>query len=300
MTTVNHIYEEIFKYAQNDLPTVKQRDTLVDSIFNKFDTDKDGKLSEKDGMNDFYKEAFELDTNTSITKEQLKEKIGDIAYEMSFKEDSELPESDFSENYVTPEEAKKKKESGAANGAEVFRLIKGDTPDHKYTTVNKILADIDKTNVVDFIQSFNKANKTEYVVTQEGLIEYLDDEHDSNNPIKMENKKNIITSLLEAAKEKGLESDGEYIELQSILEMYNSDGACAGQEKFNQRMNNNWTNVANYTVSGASALGVFGGWIGAGIGAVAGAIAGFVDRNTYNEQIDKLMNSLCEKIKNAK
>ena len=307
MTTINHIYEEIFKYAQNELPTVKERNSLVDSIFEKLDTDKDGKLSEKDGMNDFYKEAFGLDTKTFLTKEQLKNEIGNIAYEMSFIDDSELPDSDFSSAYVTPEEAEKIKELGAANGATVYRLINGDTPDHNYTTVNKILEKINKNNVVDFIQGFNVANGA----SPEGLLEYLDDEHDSVNPIKMENKKNIITSLLEVAKEKGLEQDGAYIELQTILVMYNSDGAFAGQEKFNQKMNSNWENICKYSASGAASCGTIGGFLGAGffswatattgaiIGGIGGAITGFFDHNTYNERIDELMNSLCKKINNA-
>lgn len=257
------LFNEIIKYAQKEKPTNSDRNTIVDTIFNKLNTDSNNQLDNNDQMNDFYKKYFGIDISGSLTKAELKKKIDDIAYEMSFEEDG--PVSDYAKAY----EKKKNLDNAYEKGSWLYEKLSGATDERYYTRINKYIDSerLDKDNIIGFLSGFYSHN------SNEGIIEYLDDEHDDVGKIKMENKKNIIQSLINRAEELGLSDDPDVEELKMFLDDY------SGEEMKNEKTFNN------------------GGWCDFSHGIWEGILSIFGDRVTDNEKIDKCLKSLYETIK---
>ena len=196
-----------------------------------------------------------------------------------------------------------------AAGNELYHILDGNTDDYMYDRVNEIIDSehLDKDNVMKILEGFYAAK------SHEGLIEMLDDEWDGG-AILMDNKKNIIASLIQHAREKGFGNDADVQNLQRLFKQYTT-GNLKDATDFN---NNGWTkfnhnrgsSIASGFVAGAATgatWGLVGGPLapatslgGAIGGAIVGAVAGAMDRVTDNEVIDELMKKIYTKIKNPK
>lgn len=189
--------------------------------------------------------------------------------------------------------------SPATMGRKLYKLTDGDTDSHQYNRVNKILEQVDKDNVVQFLNSYNSKKKynPNSITHTEGIIEMLDDEWDGG-AIKMDNKKHLIEAFLEKAKELKLEGTDEYKEIEDILENYQEDGKYANKKTFNHGVKGFFGKKSTYSGAAAgAAIGSIFGIVGAAVGAVAGGlIGGLFKRRTDNENIDMYMKILLGKM----
>lgn len=292
------VREEMIRYAQNDEATVKDRDKLVDTIFAKLDTNSDGKLSDKDKINSDWKELFGIDSSVSLTKRALASKLDDVLVEMSIKEaEGDVIENDYSESYISPEMQAEINQNAKDTGAELFDLIDGYTANYKYSIVNEILEGVNKDNVLDILEGYYSKRSS---ANPEGIIEALDDEYDGG-AITMENKKNLINSMLELAEENGLGNSVDCRIIRAILKMYDEGGTQETAKTFNHNHQYTIAGVVEGAAAGATAGAVVGGgifsWATAAIGAVGGALGCFVDGKTDNEELDEAINNLRAKLK---
>lgn len=220
MTSVNNIFNKIIEYAQNDFATESEKKELVTSIFSTLDTDKDKDLDNDDKINDLYKKYFGIEKSGKLTEKDLMQKIDDIAYNISFEE---APDSDYSDDYVTPEKQAEldekqcvKDDLAYTNGYELYNMLDGKTSAIEYQDINIILEDLNKDNIMKFLEGFYSHGDSE------GIIEFLDDEWDGD-AISMNGKMNIIKSFLEHAKEKGFDNTIYYKRIERILDGYDSE-----------------------------------------------------------------------------
>ena len=107
-------------------------------------------------------------------------------------EDEKVEKRDEKETNVTEQNEAK------ANGKFVGEKLIGYTDSYVYTEVNNKLSELDEDNIVSFLDGYYVDAKRLGKV--EGLIEKLDDEYDGGT-ITMDNKKNIVNSLLTVAEE---------------------------------------------------------------------------------------------------
>lgn len=170
---------------------------------------------------------------------------------------------------ATTDETTATKEQARANGNWVRQAIAGYTEEFDYVTVNKYISSeyLNKDNVVEFLDGYYNNGKRGKI---EGIIEHLDDEYDKGE-IEFDNKVNIVTSLIERAKEAGV-SENYYEKLELII---NNTDKYAEKETFNKGGAGNWWK----SILGFMAGGIFWG------------------KYTYNEVIDKEMKTLAEQIK---
>lgn len=225
MTSVNNIFNKIIEYAQNDFATESEKKELVTSIFNTLDTDQDKDLDNDDKINDLYKKYFGIEKSGKLTEKDLMQKIDDIAYNISFEE---APDSDYSDEYVTPEkraelekEQRVKDDLAYTDGYELYNMLDGPTSGTEYIDINIMLEDLkrlNKDNIMKFLEGFYSHGDSE------GIIEFLDDEWEwGSAEISMNGKMNIIKSFLEHAKDKGFDNTIYYKRIERILDGYNSE-----------------------------------------------------------------------------
>lgn len=195
------------------------------------------------------------------------------------------------------------------NGENVFNTINGKTEDKEYKNITKTLNSLNKNTIVAFLDGYYQAKSEESIESSEGIIEHLDDEYDGGK-ISMKSKLNIVKSLLEAAKAKGLDQmpkiSKAVLELEEIYKQYNS-GNLKSKKDFDNNKEVSWSSVGNNIVAQAgigaaagAAIGVWGCGIAAAPGAiiggiagvVTGAITGFCDPITDDERIDKLITTI--------
>lgn len=314
------VMKAIKEYAGNSLPTDADADKLVNTIFDKLNTNNDNVLSADDKMSSDWKTLFGIDSSTKLSKSDLKAKIDDIVDEMSA--DGTVVENDYSEDYVSPEKQKEINAGAKQSGADLYDLIDGDTPDYAYSIVNEALEGVNKDNVLDFLNGYySKRDGDKYKIfgNHEGIMEALDDEWDGG-AISMDNKKNLATSLLALAEENGLGNSKDCKIIKAILKMYSEGGEQETATDFNHNRQINWKGAA--AAAGVSTAGVgtavlssflmnknIGGKIVQGISKVTNwlniaskrfawvipsaiTLAAACDTITDNERLDDAMNRL--------
>ena len=300
------------EYAGNSLATVKDRENLVDTIFKKLNTNNDKFLSAEDKMSSDWKTLFGIDDSTKLTKSALTAKIDDIVDEMSA--DGIVVENDYSEDYVSSEKQKEINAGAKQSGADLYKLINGNTANYAYSIVNETLEGVNKDNVLEFLNGYYSERGSG---NPEGIIEALDDEWDGG-AISMDNKKNLATSLLALAEENGLGNNSDCKIIRAILKMYSEGGSQETATDFNHNHRFGYVSdtcsavggvlgavavagkVLATAKTGAAAGAAAGGgvfsWATAAIGAVVAVGASFCDRVTDNEDLDAAMNRLRTKL----
>lgn len=202
-------------------------------------------------------------------------------------------------------------------GAELYNKLSGTTDNRYYNRINDTLASLDKENVVAFLKDYYDESGYDGSLSDEGIIEQLDDECDGGR-LKMENKRNLINSLMSKASDLGLSNDSDYKELEDYLSEYDDAHPDADTFRKDTWGRNFWGRLG--VATGAAATGAA---VGAGIGALAGlksggkfakkgaiigcivgAVADFIGQSFHigvhkhntGENIDSLMKSLFDKI----
>ena len=134
---------------------------------------------------------------------------------------------------------------------------------------------LNKNNIVEFLNGFYIHD------SHEGIIEFLDDEHDDGK-IKLENKVNIINSLIERAKEAGIDENQISGLLKDVVAHTRNytGGWFGGKNCFNKDAEPWWKITLRNAIPGT--FGCFGGTL---------------DTITYNEVIDEEMKKLHAEIK---
>lgn len=291
----------------------------MSSLFDEMDNGgvKDGKLSKDDGLTSAYESLFGITDSKFLTKQEFLGQIDTYVNKLGNER------ATLDNNYRNPDfKAPLSAEGAKEEGKNLYNLLKGDTENYKYQIANESLAKINKNNVVDFIKGFNTANEGKSW-TNEGIIEFLDDEWDGG-ALEFTNKKNIITSLLEAAKEKGLENTNEYKIIKAIIKQYEENGPCADAKDFRGNRKVDWTKVITGGIVSENDLttltSVTGGTIAAGaaikkigfkglakmglkgllkftgVGYAIGAAAGALDYTRDCERLDKAIEALINKM----
>ena len=149
-------------------------------------------------------------------------------------------------------------------GENTVEWIVGPTDDIYYPEIDTYLKELSENDVLDFLTPFYNRG-----IACEGIIEYLDDEHDSGL-ITIDGKKNLIKKFIEFAKSKGIsENDSRIKIIEVILNKYDTDA------------------YAEYTTFNHG-----GGWCNFSRGVGYGISSIFGDGRTDNEVIDEKMKSL--------
>ena len=122
------------------------------------------------------------------------------------------------------------KQQTSKNGEEFLSVLKKYTKKKEYSDINTGLAALNKDNIVPFLEDYYKASEYKgdgsesfsngFSTKNKGIMERLDHEHDAGAKITMENKKNVVNSLLKAAYESGLQNTDEYKKIQEIIKLY--------------------------------------------------------------------------------
>ena len=121
---------------------------------------------------------------------------------------------------------------------------------------------------------------------KEGLLERLDDEYDGGT-ISMDNKKKIVTSLLEVAEEVGLKDSPEYKKIKSIMNKYEEGHSCEAKNTFNN-------GGLDRLIGSDGALSAVNSWVKNIF------VSPWIGLTTDNEVLDKQIESLFQKIKSIK
>ena len=185
---------------------------------------------------------------------------------------------------------KKVESKSYQNGKDLVNLIKKDNDATlDYPIVNKYLENVDPDNVMEFLKGVYEVKGLNPI---EGIIEHLDDEYDGGI-ITMDNKKNLIKSLLKVAEDNGFENDADYIKIKTIIDLYDDENNPLSKETtFNNGNHRQFFSWSNGAYAGAGAAAGVGagialasnpvGWIiggigllGAGIGYAYNAICAF-------------------------
>lgn len=181
------------------------------------------------------------------------------------------------------EQITESKVSAKAGGASVAKNLKGrGTKSYYITEINTNLNNIDKNNVVEFMDGFY-SERSWY--NPEGLIEFLDDKN-CDNRISMSSKKKLIKSLLERAEAVGLNKDNNehYAIIKELMTIdYDSDPS---KEDFN---NGKWDRLKRSTCSVIKEAGF---WRTLGTIVSIGC-----DGISDSEVLDRHMKKLCKDIK---
>lgn len=194
------------------------------------------------------------------------------------KEAKEAEERKAKRNEKKAEEAKTMQTKMASAGVSLNTHLSGWAwSDESSIAVNDTLSNVSKENVMILLNGYYiTAGK---LGATEGLIERLDDECDGGK-IEMENKKKLINSLLEVAKDAGLETSAHYIKIQTIMKKYETGHDCAEKTTFNNgHIDNSLSSDGVWSAIGT----IFGSW--------------FVGLKTDNELIDEHMEALFQEIK---
>ena len=164
------------------------------------------------------------------------------------------------------EEAAQIAKQAEENGKKVMELLGGWTSKNDDIEIADILTDIDSDNIYPFLKGVYTNGKT---CNCEGLIEKLDDDTYVRNGVTMEKKLNIIKSVLDKARELGLENKTTYTELEKLYDEY-ATGDKSGRNNFN-KPNDFWSST----------------WL---VGAIVGSWT------NDNEQIDMWIGKLYDQI----
>lgn len=295
------VYDLISKYKKIEEPTVSDSSELIENIFKHLNTNGNDTLDNDDKMNASWKQYFGIDENSSISKSDLENKIDDIACNVM--EGTKI-EEDYSYDYRTSEQQQEDNKNAEANGKKLFRVIFKENDAYDYDEVNDLLNSVNKDNVINFIKGYNSAKNNNWlsIVNPEGIIEALDDEWD-NGAISMDAKRNLVNSLLEAAKAKGLEKDPSYKKIENIMKHYNKDGSLSDKDGFDNRASYSLTAIGGGALAGAGGGGALGfavtswsgGW-GAIIGGLIGAAGGATQPTNDSERLDDAITALVEKM----
>jgi len=250
-------------------------------------------LFDTEYKNDLEEEGFE-DSDIEDAQVTISEKEAKKTKKATETEDSdEVDEVDETEETPEEKEAKEKKKAERKKRQEeekekvrVEMTTSGIALDNNLTgwawsnessmAINEILAEVDKDNVMNLLTGYYiNAGK---LGATEGLIERLDDEFDGGK-IEMANKKLLINSLLEVAKDVGLETSAHYIKIQAIMKKYEAGHGCENENTFNNgHIDNSLTSDGVWSA----------------IGTLFFSAIGF---KTDNEIIDKHMEALFQEIK---
>lgn len=137
------------------------------------------------------------------------------------------------------EEAKKEQKANKEiedAGANVWKLLCEWTNGSNDFTISTALEKINKDNVFYFLKGVYEKDggliNGKGINSTEGLIEKLDDDT-SSSIVTMNQKKNIIQSVLDKANELGLSNDSDYVELKKIYEQYCSETQKGNAKTFN-------------------------------------------------------------------
>jgi len=220
------------------------------------------------------------------------------------------------------------------SGDRVYRELLGYTDSDIQKRIGKAMDAINENNVVPFLKDYYKAsgyspkgNNNSYRRSKHGLIERTENKHDNNGEnISMAQQKKVISSLLKAAENCGLENTEEYRAVNSLYTDY-TEGIYSGKTDFRGHSRKgswarNLKNKAESILIGAGALGIVGGicaiagatilgltaWPLVGVAALVGAIGGLVADEAFHgagggwykesdsEKLDKSMYALYQKI----
>ena len=104
-------------------------------------------------------------------------------------------------------------------GKEVLGIIDGKTKDDKYASVVTDLNNQNKDTIIRFLDGFYSGSK------EEGIIEFLDDEHDNGGKkkdglITKDSKLNVIKSLIDYACQKGYHQNSNIAPALTALNSY--------------------------------------------------------------------------------
>ena len=205
----------------------------------------------------------------------VKTSTDSIADKEAFDEAKTIEEEKIAEET----EATEIKEKAKADGKWLATALDGSTDTSTYTYVNEYLASLNKDNIMDFLTGYYIDGKEKNSI--EGLIEKLDDEYDDGK-ILMDNKKKIISSLIAAAEDAGLQNSSNCRELKIFLKTYDKDTDRKTATTFNHGGMSRYWNGEMFK----SSKGFWGACLG-----------GIFDTVTDNEIIDDHIEALFEEIR---
>lgn len=294
-----------------ELTNVKYGDkTLYQEKSKTVDTDNDGKAdyARLFYINDDGKlvewQGAKLDENNKLVAG-----IGETTVKAS-----EINKASKKAEKVEKETAKLEAEHANAksNGSYIASTLSGATEDFAYKKVNEKISSkyLNKTNIIEFVGGYYNNTDNVWFGHKEGLIEFLDDEHDDGQ-ISMANKKNIIKSFLDNEEVQKFKNEPEYEQLKHLLEKYDgSEAKDFNHGGFNRTINgiHKPSSIATYGGAGLAVAGAGLAWAtaasnfwnpvgwGAAIVGVAATAYSLLDGKTDNEVIDDCMKALYDKV----
>lgn len=183
------------------------------------------------------------------------------------------------------EEKIEARRASRADGLSLNTYLTGWSFDNESSiAINDILEGVDKDNIMALLEGYYiDAGKAG---AKEGLLERLDDEYDGGT-ISMDNKKKIVTSLLEVAEEVGLKDSPEYKKIKSIMNKYEEGHSCEAKNTFNN-------GGLDRLIGSDGALSAVNSWVKNIF------VSPWIGLTTDNEVLDKQIESLFQKIKSIK